>query len=84
MTLIGGAVLQPVSPMKIIKIIIGLCRHAIYIDVTRIFYIFFHFNLQIYTTVLKFIKTIYQPPWRSAVSRSRRTPRRLPWYRRRP
>jgi hypothetical protein len=38
---------------------------------------FFYSNSQIYTTVLKFIKTIYQPPWRTAVSRSRHTPRRL-------
>jgi hypothetical protein len=40
-------------------------------------FIFFYFNLQIYTTVLKFIKTIYQPPWRTVVSRSRRTLQRL-------
>jgi hypothetical protein len=27
----------------------------------------FYSNLQIYTTVLKFIKNIHQPPWRTVV-----------------
>jgi hypothetical protein len=35
-----------------------------------------------YRTVFKFIKNIHQQSWCAAVSRSRHTPRRLPWYRR--
>jgi hypothetical protein len=38
---------------------------------------FFYSNSQFYTTVLKSIKNKHPPPWRTAVSRCRRTQRRL-------
>jgi hypothetical protein len=47
-------------------------------------YIFFYSNWHIYTAVLKFIKNKHQPSWRTAVSRSFRTPQHLHSSRRGP
>jgi hypothetical protein len=59
------------------KIVWANEAQLICISITRILLYIFLIILQIYTTVLKFIKIIHQPLRRTAVSRSRRTPRRL-------
>jgi hypothetical protein len=63
-------------------------------DTSEFFYIFSNSNLQIYMTVLKFIKTIPPPPWatvvagklswRTATETNSRTPRWLVRNRRGP